>query len=146
VVYLSERPETTLERGVTPEVLDDAPFLRSLVERLLIETMASNTTKNPVRRASDYVKGIGEPLDTLIGRDVILRSFEIDNSRPFKGETATIVLMEISELDSDDVATYHAWSQSLAIKLEELPKNELPLLIAFKKVRTSAGFMTLVFE
>ena len=106
----------------------------------------ANSNNKPARRASDYVKGIGEPLDTLFGRDVVLRGFDIDNARPFKGETATIVLMEISEVDSDEVATYHAWSQSLAIKLDELPRNELPLLIAFKKVRTSAGFMTIIFE
>lgn len=95
------------------------------------------------QRATDYVKGIGASLDTLQGRDVLLRRFEI-SERAMRGNETTFVSLVISELDngeaSQEVGEFHAWSKSLAEKLAEIPETALPVIVKFIKVTTGAGF------
>lgn len=105
------------------------------------------TVKTAYRRASEFVEGIGESLETIQGRDVILRSYEVDNERPMRGENATLVTMKISEPESEDeIKLFHAWSKSLAQRLEEIPASAFPVLVAFKRVNTSSGFRVWTFE
>lgn len=98
------------------------------------------------RRASEYVKGIGESLEGIQNRDVLLRSFEV-SERPMRGEPTTFVSMKVSELNALDAVTdYHAWSESLATKLKEIPEGNLPLLVKFERVNTSGGFRVWTFS
>lgn len=98
--------------------------------------MATTTT---VKRASTFAPGIGEKLDELLGTDVIVKSCWI-GERTFNGEMRPIVLIT---LDNDKV--YHAWSESLAAKMSEIPVEEFPLIFKFVKVPTRsypAGVLT----
>ncbi len=111
-----------------------------------MESKVANTTPAAqYQRASTFAKGIGDNLDAIQNRDVVLRDYSV-SERPMRGETATFVSLEISEVDGDEVKTYHAWSDSLAQKVNEIPKNALPLLIKFQRVNTSAGFRVWTFE
>lgn len=97
-------------------------------------------------RASKFAKGIGESLDTIQNRDVLLRSYEV-SERPMRGDTNTFVALKISELDqTDTIGDYHAWSESLATKLSEIPQSALPVVIKFERVNTSAGFRVWTFS
>ena len=96
-------------------------------------------------RATDYVKGIGANLETIQNRDVLLKSFSI-SERPMRGEKKTYVSLQISELDNLDVVTeYHAWSDSLADKLAEIPDSALPVVLSFQRVATSGGYRVWTF-
>jgi O-succinylbenzoate synthase len=98
------------------------------------------------KRAAEFVEGIGDNLDTLQGRDVLLVSFEV-GERAMRGEKKPFVAMSIAELDDAENPTlYHAWSESLAIKLHDIPQDELPLLVNFKRVSTTGGFRVWTFE
>lgn len=109
--------------------------------------MADKNTDEPTvptyNRASQYVKGIGEGLDTYQGRDLLLRSYEI-SERAMKGKDSTFVAMQISEFNGGiadtEVIEVHAWSQSLGEKLSEIPVSALPVIVSFVRVPTSAGF------
>ena len=96
-------------------------------------------------RATEYVKGIGESLEKIQNRDVLLKSFQI-TERPMRGEKKVYVSMQISEVDGlDTVTEYHAWSESLADKLAEIPDSALPVLVSFQRVATSGGFRVWTF-
>lgn len=114
--------------------------------------------KQTYGRASDHVKGIGESLDKIADKDMLLHSFQISR-RAMRGEDKTFVGMMLSTVDDPDNAVlFHAWSDSLADKLADLPATrvdedetrsytlEAPLLIKFGKVSTSAGFKVWSFE
>lgn len=109
-------------------------------------------------RASDHVKGIGEGLEKVANTDMLLHSFEI-SKRSMRGEDKTFVGMQLSTVsDPDNKVLFHAWSDSLADKLRDLPaersdEDEVstfilaePLLIKFGKVATSGGFKVWSFE
>ena len=105
--------------------------------------MASTTPT--YARATDHVKGIGESLETIQNRDVLLRTFSI-SERSMRGDKKTFVSMQISELDNLDVVKdCHAWSESLADKLAEIPDSALPVVINFTRVATSGGFRVWTF-
>lgn len=100
----------------------------------------ANSAQTPeIARATEFVKGIGENLETIQGRDMILRSFHL-SERPMRGEKKPFVSMELSEIGSEEVREYHAWSESLRDKLAEIPDDKLPLLVQFVRVSTSGGF------
>lgn len=103
------------------------------------------TTKE-YKRASDFVTGIGANLESIQDKDVLITHFSI-SERPMRGDTRTFVSMEIStKMDPTDTTLFHAWSDSLAAKLAELPDDSLPLIIKFVRVATAAGFRVWTFE
>lgn len=109
-------------------------------------------------RASAHVKGIGESLEKIADRDMLLHSFEV-SKRAMRGEDKTFVALHLSTVDDpENVQLFHAWSDSLADKLIDLPSERAdedetrvytlsaPMLIAFKRVATSGGFRVWTFE
>ena len=114
--------------------------------------------KPTYERASSHVKGIGESLEKIADRDMLLHGFEI-SKRAMRGEPKTFVALSLSTVDDpENVQLFHAWSDSLADKLTDLPAERTdedetrvytlaaPLLVAFKRVSTSAGFRVSTFE
>lgn len=100
------------------------------------------TTKT-YQRASDFIRGLGESLDGIQGKDVLLHSFDVDNERPFGEGISTLVTMQISTIaDPDVLVQYHAWSDAIADRLNEMVGNgaELPVIVTFEKVKTRRGF------
>lgn len=117
--------------------------------------MADKTT---YARASEHVKGIGESLEKIAEKDVLLHSFTV-SERSMRGEPRTFVAMQISTIDDPaNQQMFHAWSDSLAEKLSDLPGARSddngerttiltePLLIAFERVATSGGFRVWSFK
>ena len=109
--------------------------------------MADKSAPSQYRRAADLVQGIGANLESIQNTDVLLKAFSIQE-RPMRGETRTFVKLSIAkDINKPEVATdFHAWSDSLAEKLGELPDDSLPLLIKFVRVATSGGFRVWTFE
>lgn len=114
--------------------------------------------KQTYERASEYVKGIGESLEKIANTDMLLHSFSI-SQRSMRGEAKTFVSLELSTVDDPaNVQTFHAWSDSLADKLRDLPNERSdedgvalftlasPLLITFERVNTSGGFRVWSFR
>lgn len=98
----------------------------------------------PLKRASDFIEGIGPGIDQVQNRDMVLRNFDVSN-RPMRGESAVFCSIGLSELDSDgaptdEVTQYHAWSESLAEKLNQIGTGNLPVIVQFAKERTGSGF------
>lgn len=138
--------------------------------------MATKETASKYRRASEFAPGIGSNLDGLINKDVLLVDFSIGErninrrrddedesadesengySRGRGSEKATIVYLTIAEdpnsYDPENregtTKMYHAWSDSLAEKLGEIPdKSILPLLIKFMRAGTAGGYRVWTFE
>ena len=102
------------------------------------------TTKTGYRRASEFIKGLGENLDKIAGTDMLLHEFEIERDRQYGDGTNDLVIMTLSTLDDEEnKQKFHAWSGSLADRLEEMQgatNAALPLIVAFKKAKTSRGF------
>ena len=99
------------------------------------------------RRASEFAENIGENLDALAGRDVLLVAYEI-TARAFKGEIRPFITMAIA-LDPaapEQSSVYHSWSESLAEKLGLVPQDALPVLIRFTRVSTSRGYRVWSYE
>jgi hypothetical protein len=114
--------------------------------------------KPTYERASQYVKGIGESLEKIDGRDMLLHSYSV-SQRPMRGEAKTFVALNLSTVDDpENIQLFHAWSDSLADKLNDLPSERTdedetrnyalpkPLLVQFKRVSTSGGFRVWTFE
>lgn len=104
----------------------------------------ANTTEQ-YQRASTFSKGIGASLESIQNRDVLLRGYEI-SERPMRGESTTFVAIQVSEVGDEEVQDFHAWSDSLAEKLKEVPLDALPLLIKFTRVQTGGGYRVWTFE
>ena len=109
-------------------------------------------------RASEYVKGIGESLEKIANADMLLHEFYV-SQRSMRGEPKTFVGLHLSTVsDPENVQLFHAWSDSLADKLRDLPaersdeddvstfKLASPLLITFERVATSGGFRVWTFR
>jgi hypothetical protein len=96
------------------------------------------TTSNTPKRASEFSKGIGGNLDTILGKDVTVVRTSIDQ-RNFDGELSTIVLIEL-----EDGSLYHAWSDSLAQKIAEIPHDAYPLVFKFIRVPTRRPGQTVI--
>jgi hypothetical protein len=110
--------------------------------------MAKPTT---YRRVAEFVQGIGDTLDKIADQDVLLLSYQV-TTRNLRGEPRSFVTMRIvtkpDDWDGDPTAAtlFHAWSESLAEKLQDLPENALPGIIRFTRVATSGGFRVWTFE
>jgi hypothetical protein len=116
-----------------------------MIER---EEMVATEPKYPepkYQRASDFAQGIGETLDLIQGRDVLLRSYTV-SKRPMRGDVKDFVALQVSEMDGDEVKDYHAWSESLAEKIKDIPVNQLPVVIKFVRITTNSGFRIWAFE
>lgn len=128
--------------------------------------MATTETKSQYRRAGEVSPGIGENLDTILNKDVLLIRYSIsermlnrrageqnadeedDSTTPSGAQLSTIVMLTIAlDIDKpDDTKLFHAWSDSLAEKLAPINDEDLPLLIKFMRAPTSSGFKVLTFE
>ncbi len=100
------------------------------------------TTKQ-YKRASEFIKGLGESLDKIAGVDMLLHEFTIEEGRAIGDKENTLVTMSLSTVDDpENKQKFHAWSQSVADRLTELTnaEAELPLIIQFNRVPTSKGF------
>jgi len=113
--------------------------------------MATDKTTNTYRRASEF-DTFGKNLDTLLGRDVILRKYSVSERSITDRETKergdrVFVNIWINEMDNQEVEplVYHAWSEPLANKLSQIPDDALPVLIKFLKVPGAQGNV-LTFE
>lgn len=92
------------------------------------------------KRATEYAKGIGESLDKIADKDVLLLTYE-RKERSMRGEPKTFVAMTIATVDDPtNGVSFHAWSESLADKLDEIPPDAFPVLVKFTKVSTAGGF------
>jgi len=96
-----------------------------------------------IKRASTFSPGIGLKLDDpdngIMDQDVTVTKVWI-GERTYDGEMRPIVLITL-----DNGKIYHAWSESLAAKMSEIPLDEFPLLFKFVKVPTrkyAAGVIT----
>lgn len=100
----------------------------------------ANTAEKPeeYQRAAAFVQGIGDNLDKIQNRDVLLRGFII-TERTMRGAKQAFVELSISEVGDAEIVQYHAWSQPLADKLADIPDEALPLLIQFFRDKTSSG-------
>jgi hypothetical protein len=107
---------------------------------------------SPYRRASEFATGIGDTLDKIADKDVLLVGYNV-SQRSIRGEPRSFVLLRLWTNDPNDydgnpesASLYHAWSESLAEKLADIPENALPVLIRFTRVATSGGFRVWSFE
>lgn len=100
--------------------------------------MATTTNATP-RRASEFAPGIGKNLTDILDQDVVVSKVSI-SERTFDGEDRPIVLITLSTGEM-----YHAWSESLAAKISEIPLDAYPLTFKFYKAPTRkfpAGVIT----
>lgn len=89
-------------------------------------------------RISRYVKGIGERLDGIANEDVTVLAVRV-GTRPMQGSEKSYVELDIADANGEAVL-YHAWSDSLAEKLADIPAEAFPLTARFFKTRTGGGF------
>jgi hypothetical protein len=83
-----------------------------------------------VKRASTFAPGIGKNLTDILDTDVIVTKVSI-TERNFEGEPRPCVMITL-----EDGTLYHAWSESLADKIAEIPLEEYPLTFKFVRVAT----------
>lgn len=105
--------------------------------------MTTKTDTSQYRRASDFIKGLGESLDKIAGTDMLLHEYVIEEGRAIGDKENTLVTMVLSTLDDpENKQKFHAWSQSVADRLTELTNSEaeMPVVIQFNRVPTSRGF------
>ena len=86
------------------------------------------------RRAAELAPGIGPNLTDILDKDVVVSHVSI-SERSFEGEPRPIVLVTVRDNDGGEV-TYHAWSESLADKISQIPEDQFPLMFKFIKVPT----------
>lgn len=97
-------------------------------------------------RASEFSRGIGANLDLVAGHDMLIHDYTV-SERQMRGDVKGFVEIWLSTLDDpENKQFFHAWSDSLAEKLSELPKDSLPLVIKFMRVPTASGFKVWTFE
>lgn len=113
--------------------------------------MPTQTATSKYRRVTDIVKGLGDNLDKIEGKDVLLWEYEIERSRKYGEGTNDLVTMQISTIDDEaNKQLFHAWSTSLCDRLDELTNAdnaELPLIVMFERVATSRpGFKAWVMK
>lgn len=105
--------------------------------------MATDKVESKYRRATEFTKGLGENLDKIEGVDVLLWDFTIQEGRQIKGNDTSLVTMTITTLnDEANKQLFHAWSEPLATRLNELSNSEaeMPVLIQFVRAATLGGF------
>lgn len=102
------------------------------------ETKYIMATANTPKRASTFAPGIGLSLDGILDKDVVVTHASI-SERMYDGDLRPIVIIT---LDTGDV--YHAWSQSLADKVSQIPTEEYPLTFKFTRVATRRPGQTVI--
>lgn len=109
----------------------------------LVPIMATTKTEvTGVRRAAEFAPGIGKNLEEILGQDVVVPVKPTIDERPYNGETRKIVM-----ITTEDGELYHAWSDSLAEKIEQIPEVEFPLAFRFVRLKTrTPGFTVYSFE
>ncbi len=130
-------------------LIDDDFKVVGLVTLGATTSMATTKTTSQYRRATQYSTGIGESLDKIAGKDVLLHSFTI-GQRTMEGELTDFVDMNISTVDdAENIQLFHAWSGSLGQRLNEIPPEafaEGPLLVTFIQAKTRGGFKVWTIE
>ena len=112
--------------------------------------MADTKERPKYGKASDYNVGIGDTLDKIADAEVLLINADI-SERPMRGEKKGFVSLRIVteptvwDGNPSGVRLFHAWSDSLAEKLSDIPANAYPVLITFTRVQTAAGFRVWTF-
>lgn len=123
------------------DILDSNTSLLNEWER---EMAKDNGTQ--YQRASQYIKGIGENLDTIQNTDVLIKGYRV-KERSIKGADKTFVELDIATLDDpENVVLFHAWSEPLAQKLDDIPAEAFPVIAKFTRVQTSNGFRVWTIE
>ena len=110
--------------------------------------MAANTRDAATySRASEFSRGIGDGIKAkVLGKDMLIHDYEVEQ-RDYDGEPSTCVIVELSTVsDPANTQIFHAWSESLGVKIADLPKEKLPLLIKFFEADTKRGMKVLTFE
>ena|ERR1035437_7662391 len=93
------------------------------------------------KRAATFAPGIGLSMTDILDKDVVVTHASV-SERQYDGDLRTIVIVT---LDNGEV--YHAWSQSLADKISQIPNDAWPLTFKFVRVPTNhPGFTVLTFE
>lgn len=118
----------------------------------VVQLATAKSGPSKYARATDYVEGIGAGLESIQNNDVLLAKVRIQE-RDMRGEKRTFVLMDIAtDIEAydpekeDTTKLYHAWSDSLAEKLAEIPEDKFPLILKFVRVPTAGGFKVWTFE
>lgn len=92
------------------------------------------------KRAGDYATGLSPSLEEIRNKEVMLRSYET-SERPMRGGLKTFVEVEVADIATGEaMGTFHAWSDSLAEKLGQIPEGEFPIEAMFVKEKTSSNF------
>jgi hypothetical protein len=114
--------------------------------------MAETKERPKYGKASDFNVGIGDTLDKIADTEVLLLDCSI-SQRAMRGEQKGFVSLNIvADVEHWDgnretgSRLFHAWSDSLAEKLKDIPANAYPVLITFTRVQTAAGFRVWTFE
>lgn len=98
-------------------------------------------TDKQYKRASTFAPGIGKNITELLDEDVVVVKAWV-GERPFDGEPSPIVIVTL-----EDGSIYHAWSESLAEKISQVPEAEFPLMFRFVRIPTRvAGQSVISFE
>jgi hypothetical protein len=93
------------------------------------------------KRAATFAPGIGLSMTDILDKDVVVTHASI-SERTYDGDLRTIVIVT---LDNGEV--YHAWSQSLADKISQIPNEAWPLTFKFVRLATRRpGQTVLSFE
>jgi len=108
--------------------------------------MATTERSSGYQRATDFSKGIGESLDKVAGSDMLLHDYDM-GTRPMEGEQVDFVSLTLSTVsDPENKQLFHAWSQSLGLRLQEIPKEKLPVIVNFVQAKTRGGFKVWTIE
>ena len=103
--------------------------------------MPTQTSTSKYRRATEYTKGLGNNLDKIEGKDVLVWEWEVERGRKYGEGTNDLVTMQISTVDDEaNKQLFHAWSTSLCDRFDELTNAdnaETPLIIMFERFSTS---------
>ena len=111
--------------------------------------MAKTETPEYQRASSLINTELGEKLDNIAGKDMLLHDYEYED----RGESAPqgyryLVTMDLSTMDDPEVVVkFHAWSKSLGDRLDRIPEDtKYPLLVNFVKAKTRSGFNVWTIE
>ena len=105
------------------------------------------------QRAAQYDQ-FGKNLDSVAERDMVLHRYSVGTRNIRDRETkgvressfVNVYLTEVDAPEDTEPVSYHAWSDSLAEKLAQIPDDAMPLLIKFVRVPTAGGFRVWTFE
>ena len=116
--------------------------------------MATQSPTAPsYQRAGSFSNGIGNTLDALSGKDVLITELSVGKRRVFdQRQDATVerdfvhMVLAADPSKPEQTGEYHAWSAALAERLSAIPASSLPVLARFTRVKTANGFAAWVVE